>query len=164
MSLLCKSYNLSLLFQLLNFFRNQDKMVFPIVRSCSCSQTSTTLINRTELFQTEFQFWDIFYNSYWRDKKKNIFVFICLYICLESIYKFGLSVCLSVCPFVSNKRQNGWTDRPHIFCGTSHDPREGLWMIEFSKICLHQNSVFENFENPRNFFLKIREIFFFVIC
>ena len=26
---------------------------------------------------------------------------------LQSIYKFGLSVCLFVCLFVSNKRQNG---------------------------------------------------------
>ena len=76
---------------------------------------------------------------------------------MKSIYKFGLSVCL----FVSNKRQNGWTDRAQIFCGTSRDPRGGLWMIKFSKICLHQNSIFENFENPRNFFLKIREIFCF---
>ena len=51
-----------------------------------------------------------------------------------SIYKFGLSVCLFVClfvgMFVSNKRQDGWTDQAHIFCGTSHDPREGLWMIK----------------------------------
>ena len=37
-----------------------------------------------------------------------------------------LSVCLSVCLFVSNKRQNGLTDRAQIFCGTSRDPREGL--------------------------------------
>ena len=72
-----------------------------------------------------------------------------------------LSVCLFVCLFVSNKRQNGWTDRAQIFCGSSRDPREGLWMIKFSKICLHQNSIFENFENPRIFFLKIREIFCF---
>jgi len=55
-----------------------------------------------------------------------------------SIYKFGLSVCL----FVSDKRQNGWTDRAKIFCGTSRDPREGLWMIKISNICLHQNSIF----------------------
>ena len=41
--------------------------------------------------------------------------------------------CLSVCPFVSNKRQNGWTDRVKICCGTSRDPKEGLWMIEFSR-------------------------------
>ena len=25
-------------------------------------------------------------------------------------------------------------------------------MFEFSKICLHQNSIFENFENPQCFF------------
>ena len=49
---------------------------------------------------------------------------------MESIYKFGLSVCL----FVSNKRQNGWTDRAHIFCGISRD-----------------------------LFYKIRELFFFVV-
>ena len=40
-----------------------------------------------------------------------------------SIYKFGFSVflfvCLFVCLFVFNKRQNGWTDRAQIFCGTS---------------------------------------------
>ena len=45
-----------------------------------------------------------------------------------------LSVCLSVCPFVSNKRQNGWTDWAQIFCGTSHDPREGLWIVKIKKI------------------------------
>ena len=47
-----------------------------------------------------------------------------------SIYKFGLSVSLFVCLFVSNKRQIGWTDRAQIFCGTSRDHREGLWMIK----------------------------------
>ena len=63
----------------------------------------------------------------------------------SSIYKFGLSVCLFfVCLFVSNKRQNGRTDRAQVFCGSSRDPKEGLWMIKFSKICLHQNSIFEN--------------------
>ena len=30
--------------------------------------------------------------------------------------------CLSVCPFVSNKRQNGWAYRTKIFSGTSRDP------------------------------------------
>ena len=70
-------------------------------------------------------------------------------------------VCLFFCLYLSNKSQNGWTDRAQIFCGTSRDPKEGLWMIKFSKICLHQNSIFEIFENPRNSFLKIREIFCF---
>ena len=46
-----------------------------------------------------------------------------------SVCKFGLSVCLFVCLFVCNKRQNGWTDRAQICCGTSRDHREGLWMI-----------------------------------
>ena len=84
----------------------------------------------------------------------------------SSIYKFGLSVCLSVCfdvcLFVSNKRQNGWTDRAQIFCGTSRDHREGLWMIKFSKICLNKNLIFVNFENPWNFFFKSVKFLVFV--
>ena len=49
--------------------------------------------------------------------------------------------CLPVCLFVSIKRQNDWTDRARILC----DPRESLWMTEFSKICLYQNVIFEIF-------------------
>ena len=37
------------------------------------------------------------------------------------------------CPFVSNKRQNGLTDRAQISCGTSHDPREVLLNIKIGK-------------------------------
>ena len=46
----------------------------------------------------------------------------------KSIYTllFCLSVCLPLCPFVSNKCQNGWTDRVQILFGTSHVPREDL--------------------------------------
>jgi len=36
--------------------------------------------------------------------------------------------CVFLCPFVSNKRQNGWTDRAQILCGSSRHPREDLWM------------------------------------
>ena len=72
---------------------------------------------------------------------------------VQSIYKFGLSVCF----FVSNKRQNGWTDRAQIFCGTSRSPREGLWMIKISNICLYQNSIVIKFFK----ILKIRELFLF---
>ena len=57
--------------------------------------------------------------------------------------------------FVSNKRQNGLTDRAQIFCGTSRSPREGLWMIEILNICLYQNSIFIKFLK----ILKIHEIF-----
>ena len=42
------------------------------------------------------------------------------------IYLYVNLACLFVCLFVSNKRQNDWTDRAQIFCGTSRDPREGL--------------------------------------
>ena len=77
--------------------------------------------------------------------------------------------CLSVCLFVSNKCQNGWTDRAQIFCGTSRDPREGLWMIEILNICLHQNSIFIIFwkfwkstkffcENPRIIFVLFYDV------
>ena len=39
-------------------------------------------------------------------------------------------------------------------------------MIKFSKICLHQNSNFENFDNPRNFVIKSTVFFvplFFIV-
>ena len=61
---------------------------------------------------------------------------------------------MGVCLFVSNKRQNGWTDRAQIFCGTSRVPREGLWIIKISNICPHQNSIVIKFLK----ILKIREI------
>ena len=54
------------------------------------------------------------------------FLLILIFIVYISMYKFGLSVCLSVCLFVSNKRQNGWTDRVQILCVTSRDHKEGL--------------------------------------
>jgi len=76
---------------------------------------------------------------------------VCLSVCLGVC----LSVCLSVFLFVSNKRQNGWTDRAQIFCGIFRDPREGLWMIKISNICLHQNSISIKFFK----ILKIHEIF-----
>ena len=62
---------------------------------------------------------------------------------------------MSVCLFVSNKRQNAWTDRAQIFCGASRDFREGLWIIKISNICLHQNSIVIKFFQ----ILKISEIF-----
>ena len=76
---------------------------------------------------------------------------------------------MSVCLFVSNKRQNGWTDRAQIFCGTSRDPREGLWIIKISNIWLHQNSIVIKFfkilkirefvcENPRIIFVLFYDV------
>jgi len=72
---------------------------------------------------------------------------------LLSIYKFGLSVCLFVCLFVC--LSVCLYPRAQIFCGTSRDPCEGLWMIKISNICLHQNSISIKFFK----ILKIHEIF-----
>ena len=68
-----------------------------------------------------------------------------------SIYKFGLSVCLSICLFVPNKRQNGWTDRAQIFCGKSRDHRKGLWMIK---------KIFQDFlKQLRNFLINTQSVY-----
>ena len=80
---------------------------------------------------------------------------------LSSIYKFGLSGCL----FVSNKRRNGWTDRAQIFCGTSRDHREGLWMIKIKNKCVLKVFNFVkklNSLKSANFF-KMPQIFF-LLC
>ena len=77
------------------------------------------------------------------------------YWCEPIIHLYINLACLSVCLFVSNKRQSGWTDRAQIFCGSSRDHMEGLWMIKISNICLHQNSIFTKSLK----ILKIHEIF-----
>ena len=69
--------------------------------------------------------------------------------------------CLSVCLFVSKKRQNGWTDRAQILCGISHDPREGLRMIQISKVSLQQNSVYIKFWKYTKIFIKSANFFCF---
>ena len=72
-----------------------------------------------------------------------------MFVGLDSIiyiYIIYYFACLSVEMFVSNKHQNGWTDRAHIICGTSHDPREDLWNIKIGKRKFLGNSwiFFEN--------------------
>ena len=60
-----------------------------------------------------------------KEKNLNFYpLWVTLYI-VSSIY--------FACLFVSNKRQNGWSDRAQILCGTSRDPGNGLWMM---KICV----------------------------
>ena len=83
-----------------------------------------------------------------------------LYINLACLF-----VCLGVCLFVFNKRQNGWTDRAKIFCGTSRDHREVLWMIKNFRKCVLKvfNFVKKKFLKIREFFLNIHKIFFFVL-
>ena len=73
-----------------------------------------------------------------------------------NIFIYTLLVCLGVCLYPINVK-TAEPIGPKFFCGISRKSREGLWMIKFSKICLHQNSTFETFENPRNYSYKIRE-------
>ena len=58
-------------------------------------------------------------------------------------------LCLSVCLYVSYKRQNGWIDRAQILCGTSHDPREGLRMLRVTKSCIPKLLIFVKSEKMR---------------
>ena len=46
------------------------------------------------------------------------------------IYIYTLLVCYL---FVTNKRQNDWTDRAQILCGTTHNPGEGSWNIKIER-------------------------------
>ena len=97
----------------------------------------------------------------------------------SSIYKFSLSVCLSDCLFVSNKRQNSWTDRAQIFCGILVCWPLGRFMnflkfvfesfcfCKILKICKFfmksANKIWFpiNFQKPRNFFRKWANFFLF---
>ena len=60
---------------------------------------------------------------------------------------------LSGCLFVSNKLQNGWTDRVQIFWGSPPDPREGLWI---------QNLPLTKFDFWKIW--KTRAILFYSVC
>ena len=93
--------------------------------------------------------------------KKGEMGFYLVLFCVCQINKFILSVCTCV----SNKRQNGWTDQVQILCGTSTDPRVGLWMIKISNISsikIRFSLNFESFKNLRNFCLKSANIFLFI--
>ena len=85
-----------------------------------------------------------------------------------SIYLYTLLFCLGVCNlfvclFVANKRQNSWTDLAQIFCGTSRGPMKRLMDDRIFKNLPLTNSIFENFENRRNFFFSQNFFFFFVL-
>ena len=84
------------------------------------------------------------------------------YLIYLYIYKFGLSVMVGVCLFVSNKRQNGWIDWAQILCGTSHGPKEGLCMNKDTKITLQQNSIFIKIWKSTKFFFTKSANFLFV--
>ena len=57
------------------------------------------------------------------------------------IYFACLGVCLFFCLYPINVK-TAEPIGPTLFCETLRNPREGLWMIEFSKIYQKQNSDF----------------------
>ena len=78
------------------------------------------------------------------------------------IYFAFLPVCLFVRPFVSNKRQNVWTDRAKILCGTSHDPREGYGYSRLQKFVSKSYWFLLNFKVREQYL--IHELFFVDYC
>ena len=47
--------------------------------------------------------------------------------------------------------------------GTSHDPREGLWMPRITKGCIQKLLIFVKFKKCAKKYLKIRELFFVIV-
>ena len=67
----------------------------------------------------------------------------------QAKFMYRYSACLSVRFYpITSKRLNRSGSN---FYGTSCDPKEGLWMIEFLKICLNQNSNFWKFWKSTKF-------------
>ena len=65
--------------------------------------------------------------------------------CPESlVYIYTLLVCLGVCLYLINV-QTAEPIGTKLVVGSRVTPGKlGLWIIKFSTICLHQNSIFEN--------------------
>ena len=53
---------------------------------------------------------------------------------LRALSIYILCNCLFVCPFVSNKRQNGWTDQAHFFVGPRVTPGKVYGWSNFQKL------------------------------
>ena len=73
---------------------------------------------------------------------------------------YTLLVCLGVCMFVSNKRQNGWTDRTQILYEASHWSEERFMNEQNFKITIQ---FLLNFENPWFCFIKSSNFVGFVL-
>ena len=56
---------------------------------------------------------------------------------------------LSDCPFISNKRQNGLTDRAQILCGTSYDPIAWFMDAKITKLCFLKFLIFVKFRKQK---------------
>ena len=84
----------------------------------------------------------------------------CLFGFLNHLFE-EVSVCLSVClsVYVSNKRQNDYTDLTQMLYGTTHDPREGLWMLKITKNFVQKFLIFVKFWKCAKKYFQISKIF-----
>ena len=80
-----------------------------------------------------------------------IFSFYVFYLHIHSLH-----VWVSLCPFVFNKHQNSGTNRAQSLCGTSHDPRELLYMRRIKKNCLQTFLSSKNFKNSQKNIINSR--------
>jgi len=67
---------------------------------------------------------------------------------------------------LSNKRQNGWTDRAQILCGTSCDPRKVYGWSNFHKLASNKIQFLKNFKIQELFFIKFAKfgLVFYLHC
>ena len=73
---------------------------------------------------------------------------------IDVIYLYIYILCLSVCFFVCIQKTSKRLNRPaKFFCGTSHDPREGIDDQNFKKFVSNKMRLSLNFKNPRMLFL-----------
>ena len=75
---------------------------------------------KTELLNPRENYKDMFFTGF------PVLFYLYIFARYSTICIYTLLVFVGL--FVSNKRQNGWTERVQILCGNLHDPREGLWI------------------------------------
>ena len=91
---------------------------------------------------------------FWKQHINQLYIYIYVQHYLVETDIYTLLVYLFVCLFVSNKKSKRLNRSGPNFLWDIY-PREVLWMIKISNICLHQNSIFIKFLK----ILKIHEIF-----
>ena len=125
-------------------------------------QTSNSLVKK---YVSSFTFSPcIFFLSMFLSVYLYIFLSIYLYIYLFICYVFYLNILfLSVCLFVSNKRQNGWTDRVPNFVWALTRPQRRVLNDEIFKIVCRKVFIFVKIWKCAEKYYEISKHFFIFI-
>ena len=123
-------------------------------------QTSNSLVKK---YVSSFTFSPcIFFLSMYLSVYLYIFLSIYLYIYLFICYVFYLNILfLSVCLFVSNKRQNGWTDRVPNFVWALTRPQRRVLNDEIFKILCRKFFIFVKIWKCAEKYYEISKHFFY---